>query len=166
LSVDLLLLILRAVTSVALLAFLGAVFWALWRDYRASAESAQAITRQRGRLVVIQAGAGLVEAAEEDTAELSGTAEALAGAEVIGASFPLLPLTSLGRSPVNTIVLNDTFCSQEHALVTWRGGQWWLEDRRSSNGTLLNGEAIAEPVVVSSGDVIGIGRVRLKIELE
>jgi hypothetical protein len=166
LSVDLLLLILRVITSVALLAFLGAVFWALWRDYRASAESAQATTRQRGRLVVIQVGAQSVDPVQEDTAELSGTAEALAGAEVVGASFPLLPLTSLGRSPVNTIVLNDTFCSQEHALVTWRGGQWWLEDRRSSNGTLLNGEAIAEPVVVSSGDVIGIGRVRLKIELE
>ena len=87
-------------------------------------------------------------------------------AELAGTSFPLLPLTSLGRGPMNTVVLNDTFCSQEHALVTWRGGQWWLEDRNSSNGTRLNGEKIAGPVVVSSGDVIGIGQIALKVELD
>src|SRR5215470_10486813 len=83
-----------------------------------------------------------------------------------GATFPLLPLTSLGRAPTNTITLNDTFASGEHALVTLRGGQWWLEDRGSSNGTLLNGYRIEEPVVISTGDVIGVGQVELKLELE
>ncbi len=84
----------------------------------------------------------------------------------VGASYPLQPLTSLGRAPTNTVVLRDTFCSQEHAILTRRGGQWWLEDRNSSNGTRLNGDLILEPVVVSSGDVVGIGQVELKIELE
>jgi hypothetical protein len=32
--------------------------------------------------------------------------------------------------------------------------------------TRLTGEEIAGPVVVSSGDVIGIGRIALKVELE
>jgi hypothetical protein len=131
-----------------LLALLGAIFWVLWRDYRATAEAAVETRRQRGRLVVIDA----------DEADM--------GQSLTGAHFPLLPLTSLGRGPTNTVVLNDTFCSQEHALVTWRGGQWWLEDRNSSNGTRLNGEAVRAPVVVSSGDVIGIGRVLMKIELD
>ena len=140
---DVVLLALRAVTTLLLLAFLAAVFVILWRDYRATASAVEEGQRQRGRLVVIRSPDG-----------------------VAGTSYPLLPLTSLGRSLTNTIVLLDTFCSQEHALVTWRGGQWWLEDRNSSNGTLLNGEPVTEPVVVSSGDVITVGRVELKVELE
>ena len=37
----------------------------------------------------------------------------------------LLPLTSLGRAPTNTIVLNEPFASSEHALVTLRGVWGW-----------------------------------------
>jgi hypothetical protein len=143
LNVDVILLALRALTAVLLLAFLAAIFVILWRDYRAAASAVEKGQRQRGRLVVVRSPDGAA-----------------------GISYPLLPLTSLGRSPTNTIVLIDTFCSQEHALVTWRGGQWWLEDRNSSNGTLLNGEVVTEPVVVSSGDVITVGRVEFRVELE
>jgi hypothetical protein len=165
-SVDVLLFFLRVVAGLLLLAIMGAVFWVIWRDYRAAAHVVDQGSRQRGRLVVVQAGAGLVDAiADEETSEFAGSGETLEAAELVGASFPLLPLTTLGRAPTNTIVLNDTFCSQEHALLTWRGGQWWLEDRDSSNGTRLNGEPVQQPIVVSSGDVIGIGRVELKVEL-
>jgi hypothetical protein len=144
LSTDVFLLALRALTAVLLLGFLSAIFWVLWRDFRAAASTLSEGQRQRGRLVVMHG--------------LDGAAT--------GKSFPLLPLTSLGRSPTNSIVLDEPFCSQEHALVTRRGGQWWLEDRNSSNGTLLNDEPVREPVVVSTGDVIGIGQILLKVELE
>jgi hypothetical protein len=143
LNVDAILLALRVLTALLLLAFLAALFVILWRDYRVAASAVEEGQRQRGRLVVVRSPDGAA-----------------------GISYPLLPLTSLGRSPTNTIVLIDTFCSQEHALVTWRGGQWWLEDRNSSNGTLLNGQVVSEPVVVSTGDVITVGRVELKVELE
>jgi hypothetical protein len=168
LSVDVLLLILRVIAGLLLLAIMGAVFWVVWRDYRAAAHVVDQSSRQRGRLVVIEMGAsGATSDAGEDqaTTELTGSPEALEAAHLVGASFPLLPLTTLGRAPTNTIVLNDTFCSQDHARLTWRGGQWWLEDRDSSNGTRLNGEPVREPVVVSSGDVIGVGRIALKVEL-
>lgn len=145
-STDLILLVLRIVGAALLLGFMAAILSVLWRDFHVTTAVASEEKRQRGRLVVISGRDGTKQQP--------------------GDSYPLLPLTSLGRSPTNTIVLMDTFCSQEHALVTRRGGQWWLEDRHSSNGTLLNGERINEPVVVSSGDVIGIGRVQLKLELE
>jgi hypothetical protein len=166
LSVDVLLLILRVITGAALLTFLGAVFMVLWRDYRAAVQAAAVTQRRRGRLVVVEPERAAGNESDGQTADLTGAVDALEGAELAGTSFPLLPLTSLGRGPMNTVVLNDTFCSQEHALVTWRGGQWWLEDRQSSNGTRLNGERITGPVVVSSGDVIGIGQIALKIELD
>ena len=80
-------------------------------------------------------------------------------------AFPLHPLTSIGRAQSATIVIDDSYVSQEHALLTARGGQWWLEDLSSRNGTLLNGVLLAETAVVSSGDIITIGSVQLKVEL-
>lgn len=144
-TTEALLLLLRALASAALLAFVSALFVVMWRDYRVAADAADDRRRQRGRLVVTRARESSVQ---------------------VGDVFPLLPLTSLGRSPTNTIVLDDNFASQEHALVTRRGGQWWLEDRNSSNGTLLNGDPVREPTVVSSGDLIGIGQIQFKLELE
>jgi hypothetical protein len=144
-SLEVLLLILRVAAALLLLAFVGALFIMMWRDYHAVSQEVDSRTRKRGRLVVVNGdGTPLKQ----------------------GMAFPLLPLTSLGRAPTNTIVLNDTFTSNEHALVTMRSGQWWLEDRNSSNGTLLNGYRIEEPVVISAGDVIAVGRVELKLELD
>lgn len=144
-TTEALLLLLRVLASAALLAFVSALFVVMWRDYRVAADAADDRRRQRGRLVVTRARESSVQ---------------------VGDVFPLLPLTSLGRSPTNTVVLDDNFASQEHALVTRRGGQWWLEDRNSSNGTLLNGDPVREPTVVSSGDLIGIGQIQFKLELE
>ena len=84
----------------------------------------------------------------------------------VGAVFPLQPVTSIGRSPVNTIIVPDTYASGQHALLIWREGQWWLEDQDSRNGTLLNDVRISSPTVVSAGDIIGVGRTKLKLELE
>jgi hypothetical protein len=144
-DLDTLLLILRIVAGLLLLAFVGALFVMIWRDYRVVGKEVASRTRQRGRLVVLNA---------------DGTNYK------VGTAFPLLPLTSLGRSPSNTIIITDSNASSEHALVTLRGGQWWLEDLGSSNGTMLNGYKVEEPVVVSSGDVISLGQVELKLELE
>lgn len=83
-----------------------------------------------------------------------------------GEDYPLLPLTSLGRSPTNTIPINDTFASSEHALVAMRNGQWWIEDRKSRNGTLLNDLPVTEPIVITHGDIIGIGTMKFRLELE
>ena len=83
-----------------------------------------------------------------------------------GNEFPLLTITSLGRAPTNTIPVTDNFASSEHALITLRGGQWWLEDRHSRNGTTLNDVPVLQPIVVTNGDIIGIGSVRLRLNLE
>jgi pSer/pThr/pTyr-binding forkhead associated (FHA) protein len=83
----------------------------------------------------------------------------------IGTVFPLQPVTSLGRSAVNTIIIPDAYASLEHALLIYRGGQWWLEDRGSRNGTTLNAAVIHNPTVVSAGDIVGIGQVQLKLDV-
>lgn len=141
----LVLFLLRLLLAALLYAFLGALFWMLWHDLRATARAAESRGRRLGRLVVLETG-------------LPGLA--------LGAEFPLLPITSLGRAPTNTATLPDDTASLEHALLHLRDGQWWLEDLDSRNGTRLNEQPIAAAAAVMAGDVISVGRVKLKVELE
>jgi pSer/pThr/pTyr-binding forkhead associated (FHA) protein len=83
-----------------------------------------------------------------------------------GATFPILSTTTLGRSTSNTIQIDDRYASGEHARLVQRMGRWWLEDQQSSNGTQLNGVLVEEPVVLTSGDVITIGSVQFRLELD
>jgi len=140
---DILLLALRILLAILLYAFLATMLAMLWRDLR-QATTSREVARPGGRLVVLHA-------ADEEPA--------------LGTTFLLQPVTSIGRSPTNTISIPDAYASAQHTLLTWREGQWWLEDRDSRNGTLLNGTRINSPTVVSTGDVIGVGRTQLKLEL-
>lgn len=145
-STEFLLLILRIISGITLLLFLGLIFGALWRDYRSTVASAEASRRAYGQLVELR---------EVDGSYLP-----------VGTQYPLLQLTSLGRAPTNTIMVDDTFASGDHAVVALRSGQWWLEDRQSRNGTTLNEILISQPAVITDGDVIGIGKIRFRVELE
>ena len=142
---DILLLVLRLALAGVLYAFLGAILLMLWRDLQQSA-GRRAPVQPAGHLVVVQSAG---EEAEDP---------------VVGALLPLRPVTSIGRSPSNTIVIPDTYASSQHALLTWREGQWWLTDQNSRNGTTLNGTHIQDPTIVSSGDIIGVGRTQLRLE--
>ncbi len=82
-----------------------------------------------------------------------------------GMVFELNPVTPIGRKAENLIILNDDFVSSEHALIAKRDGQWWLSDIASTNGTYLNGERLSQPRVLRIGDVVGIGRVKLRLEM-
>jgi pSer/pThr/pTyr-binding forkhead associated (FHA) protein len=144
---DILLLLLRLLLAGLLYAFLGAVGLMLWRDLR-QATTQRRVAQPTGRLVVLETAGDPVQ---EPAA---------------GTVFRLRAVTSIGRSPSNTIVIPDTYASSEHALLIQRDGQWWLEDRDSRNGTLLNGRRIEEPTTVSSGDIIGVGQTRLKLEAD
>lgn len=147
---DWLLLLLRLLLAVALYLFLGAVLFLLWRNLRCSNEADHISSRRYGQLIVI--GLPPVNDVAEEVLQ-------------IGSTFPIQPVTSLGRSTDNTIIIPDTYASSEHALLAYRGGQWMLEDRGSRNGTMLNRVMIAGPTVVSSGDIVGIGQVDLRLEL-
>jgi len=141
---DILLLALRILLAALLYAFLVTVMVMLWRDLRQATASRDPV-RPGGQLVVLQTESKTI---------------------AVDDAFPLQTITSIGRSPDNTISITDPYASAQHTLLTWREGQWWLEDRGSRNGTRLNGTRIGGPTVVSAGDVIGAGRTELKLELE
>src|SRR5438128_2186157 len=56
-----------------------------------------------------------------------------------GATLGLARLTRIGRANDNELVLDDQFVSAHHAVLERRDGGWWLTDRDSTNGTLVNG---------------------------
>jgi hypothetical protein len=144
--IDFILLVLRVISGLLLIGILFALFILIWRDYRRASTKAESGKRIYGQLIAMR----------EIDGQLLTTGE----------KYPLLPLTSLGRSPTNTIPVDDTFASGEHALVAMRNGQWWLEDRHSRNGTLLNDIPVIEPMVITHGDIISIGQVKFRLELE
>lgn len=137
---------LRVASGLLLLALLGVILAYLWRDYQREASQVEAQRRTYGSLVAMR----------EVNGQLLKTGEI----------HPLLPITSLGRSPTNSVRIDDSFASSEHAVVILRGGQWWLEDRQSRNGTLLNDIPVTQPIVITHGDIISIGNLKLRLELE
>jgi pSer/pThr/pTyr-binding forkhead associated (FHA) protein len=81
-----------------------------------------------------------------------------------GTTVALGPINSIGRNVNNTIYVEDDFVSATHAMLTFRGRSWFVEDQGSTNGTYVNGHRIDRPVALSYGDELTIGRVRLRLE--
>lgn len=63
----------------------------------------------------------------------------------------------LGRMPDNEIVIDGPTVSRYHAVVSATAEGFVIRDLRSSNGTHLSGERIAELASLTDGDVITIG---------
>ena len=120
--------------------FLARVVRSLLRDLRAAAREPGA---SLGRLVVIESPAGDPEQ---------------------GRSFDLDAITTLGRDVNNAIVVDDPFASAEHAVLTYRGRSWYVEDLGSTNGTFVNGRAVASVAPLGFGDEVSIGQVRMRLE--
>lgn len=142
--------ILRVLLLVLQLAFVALLYLillrfagTLLRDLR-SAEEAQISSRSGiGRLSVLESPA------DEPP---SGTTIALG------------PINSIGRNVNNTIFVEDDFVSANHAMLTFRGRSWFVEDQGSTNGTYVNGHRIDRPVALSFGDELTLGRVRMRLD--
>ena len=81
-----------------------------------------------------------------------------------GSTIALGPINSIGRNVNNTIYVEDDFVSTNHAMLTFRGRSWFVEDQGSTNGTYVNGHRIERPVALSFGDELTIGRVRMRLD--
>lgn len=69
--------------------------------------------------------------------------------------------TTLGRRPYNDIVIDNLAVSGEHAVLQMSGGEVFLEDLNSTNGTYLNGKAIKKQQL-RNGDSVEIGKYKIK----
>jgi len=123
-------------------AFFFVVVRALWRDLRAGVAGAG---RPLARLVVLAAVEGRPEP---------------------GTSIPLDAVNSIGRDVNNSVVIDDSFVSSEHAVLSFRGRAWYIEDLGSTNGTWLNGQPVEGIWPLGFGDELQIGQVRMRLDRE
>jgi hypothetical protein len=81
---------------------------------------------------------------------------------VPGSRLDIEPITTIGRSPTNSVVLDSTFVSTEHTRILFKNGSLWVEDMGSRNGTLVDQRPVTQPVAVSPGSILQVGDVRFK----
>jgi pSer/pThr/pTyr-binding forkhead associated (FHA) protein len=80
-----------------------------------------------------------------------------------GQEFPLEgDELAIGRAADNPVSIPDTSVSRKHALVRNTGDGWAVSDLGSGNGTMLNGEPIADETQLHEGDVITLGDTELR----
>jgi pSer/pThr/pTyr-binding forkhead associated (FHA) protein len=121
-------------------AFFFVVVRQLWRDVRSAVLTS---TSSLGQLVVIASPGGQPS---------------------VGSAIQLDAVTTLGRDINNSLVVEDEFVSADHAVLTFRGRVWFLEDRGSTNGTFLNGQLVQGMLPLGFGDEIRLGGVRMRLE--
>jgi pSer/pThr/pTyr-binding forkhead associated (FHA) protein len=70
--------------------------------------------------------------------------------------YPLKGPAMIGRSPDNTICIEDPIVSRHHAMVSCQNGIWSVEDLGSANGVILDGNRV-DKMILASGDAFQIG---------
>lgn len=70
-------------------------------------------------------------------------------------------VTTIGRGLDNDLVLESTDVSRHHARIEFNGGQWYLYDLGSTNGTRINGQAVSQ-AVLQGGERLEFGSLHLE----
>lgn len=132
---------LRVLALLALYAFLGLALWIMWQELRHG-------------LSVSSGGSAppiLLEVRSRNS-------------EPVVRQFTQSDLV-LGRDPASDVPMADKAVSARHARLRFHHGQWWVHDLGSKNGTRLNGHRLGVPTVLTTGDEIRCGAVRMLVTL-
>ena len=81
-----------------------------------------------------------------------------------GERFDLLGGLSIGRSGEADLRIDDRYASGIHARIFSRDGRTYVEDMKSTNGTLLNDAELRGEAELVDGDVVRIGDTELRFE--
>ncbi|MCS7259565.1 MAG: FHA domain-containing protein [Anaerolineae bacterium] len=144
------LLTLRALAVLILYAFLLLVVYLIWRDLHLVASD-----QHTGH------GIAVTNAKPVAWLRIVPDMDTPSQAEMV---FVVFPPATLGRAEDNQIVLQDEWVSAYHARIDNHAGRWWLTDLGSRNGTRLNDAPITETTPLTKGDIIGLGRLKLRFE--
>jgi pSer/pThr/pTyr-binding forkhead associated (FHA) protein len=134
------LLALRVAIIITLYAFLAVAFYILWMDIQG--QSKRIASRLAPSLT-------LTLKAEADTRSYRFST----------------PEITIGRDPACDFCLEDKTISAKHARLAYHHGHWWAEDLHSTNGTFINQESLADPLVITTGDQLRCGSVVLLVSM-
>ena len=65
---------------------------------------------------------------------------------------------TIGRSPDNTVPIDEPSVSGHHGSIRFEHGEWWVRDNGSSNGTCVNDVEVKESVL-KDGDRLRFGSI-------
>ena len=75
-----------------------------------------------------------------------------------GQTFTLSSALTVGRVDDNDVIItDDSFVSSHHARIEIRPDSVWVVDLKSTNGTFVNGQRVADARSVRKGDRIQVG---------
>lgn len=134
-------LVLRVLALLALYAFLGLALWIMWQELR------------RG-LSALSGGSAPPIRLEVRSRNREAVVRQFTQSDVV-----------LGRDPAADVPLADKAVSAQHAQLRYRHGQWWVHDLGSRNGTRLNRQQLDVPTVLTTGDEIRCGAVKVLVTL-
>ncbi len=134
-----LLLSLRFGLAIVLYTFLGWSILTIWRELRQ-----QAISTSNQQIPAITL------TATQNSKQL----------DKMKSNFPQI---FIGRDPSCEFYLNNPTISSKHCKIYYHHDQWWIEDLKSSNGTILNNQPVAIPTVLTDNDQIRCGEVEINI---
>ena len=111
---------------------------------------------------VMRTGIGLVRGQRRDGAIWSVDVEK--GVKSLrGLHVDILGPVVIGRSPSSDIVIDEPYVSASHARFTIQGPALVLEDLGSTNGTMVNGHIIEQPVTLRDTDEVQVGDVIMRV---
>ncbi len=111
---------------------------------------------------VMRTGVGLVRGQRRDSALWAVDVEK-GTRSLRGLHVDILGPVVIGRSPSSDIVVDEPYVSSTHARLTLQGPALVLEDLGSTNGTLVNGHLIEQPVTLREADEVQIGDTIMRV---
>lgn len=110
----------------------------------------------------MRTGIGLVRGQRRDAAIWSVDVEK-GSRQLRGLHVDILGPVVIGRAPSSDIVIDEPFVSATHARFTLQGPALVLEDLGSTNGTLVNGHGVTQPVTLREGDEVQVGDTIMRV---
>jgi len=84
-----------------------------------------------------------------------------------GQTIPIkIPQFVIGRDPQCNLRPASAMISKKHCALVVKGGQVFLHDYGSTNGTFLNEEPVKGEVAVKNDDVVKVGPLTFKVAIE
>ncbi len=80
-----------------------------------------------------------------------------------GESYVIKDALTFGRSPDADVFLDDPYASEFHLRLVSEDDRLTLHDLGSTNGTYLNGRRVTNPVVLSKGDSLQVGKTVMEV---
>lgn len=81
----------------------------------------------------------------------------------VGSVVPISTRLTIGRKEDNELILDDQYVSGHHAVISLKNNDYVIQDLKSTNGVIVNGNILEKPLYLNIDDEIAIGEYVFKV---